>query len=111
MYLPFFGKSYANQRFMETTTLIPRALLAVAIAGAITGCGGRGDPSNTLHQDCTDANDCSAEESCAVRAHPEGTISSCEIRCTDDDDCPSGHRCNAPPCVPDDVMCIYCTTL
>ncbi|MFU8804179.1 MAG: hypothetical protein ACNA8W_10250 [Bradymonadaceae bacterium] len=52
-----------------------------------------------LHRFCPD-DDCAAGQECITAASPEGDLSTCEIRCDGDGDCPEGYVCDLPPVVP-----------
>jgi hypothetical protein len=60
---------------------------------------------DTLHRMCP-ADGCAPGQTC-VAAH-DGSGGYCEIECGSDTDCPSSHRCNLPPVIPDTVpnVCI-----
>lgn len=96
---------------------LQKAILAFLMIGAamMASCG-EDEPirmiqSDTLHLQCSRPDDCTADEECAERAHPEGAVQSCELSCDTDSACPQDHTCNRPPCVPDDVMCGFCAPM
>ena len=103
--------------FMKIIRLVP----IVFSLSAVLACGGtsKSEPSNSslsgsttlpegLGDPCdVDAGRCAAGQECVTAASSEGPTSTCEIRCKDDSNCPSGLRCNTQP-VPDSIpnVCI-----
>ncbi len=70
------------------------------------GCGAeeeRPDISvDGLHQECPD-DGCAEGQTCVTAESPQGAISTCEIPCEADGDCPEGYRCRTPPVLPGEL--------
>ncbi len=53
-----------------------------------------------LHQSCPTSG-CATGQECVQAAQPGGSTKSCEIKCTENADCPEGMACSLPPLLPD----------
>ncbi len=76
------------------------AMLVVSI-----GCGRPVIETANLHQECEPGEgECAEGQVCGLSNSVEGQITSCEIVCDGDFDCPEGTRCNLPPILPDSLL-------
>lgn len=73
-----------------------RFALAVVVFAAVTACDERPSTSTDgLGQECP-IEGCAEGQECVTA----NGLSTCEIPCDSDEDCPEAHRCNLPPILP-----------
>jgi hypothetical protein len=91
--------------------------VALPFAFAVAACGGDNAPNTN---DATDSGasgastvgighecpteGCAEGQECVTANGADGELSTCEIRCTSDAQCPGALRCNVPPVLPDSLV-------
>jgi hypothetical protein len=92
-----------------------KIVLLLAAALSAVACGASSDDSTPVVAPKSDASTagigrecptdgCAKGQECVTANGPEGELSTCEIRCTSNAECPEGLRCNLPPVLPDSLV-------